>query len=64
MPLSIQAKTHPPLTIPVSCLGKEVVAVCDQIRTVDKTRLLKSAGNLSLKDLDGLDNGLREVLAL
>lgn len=64
VPLSTSAKARPPLTIEVTCLDKFVVAVCDQIRTVDKTRLIKSAGKLLLKDLDALDEGLREVLSL
>lgn len=41
-----------------------LTAVCDQIRTVDKSRLRNSAGQLSVKDLYTLDEGLRQVLAL
>ena len=50
--------------VPVSCLGKQVVAVCDQIRAVDKTRLIKEAGLLSRDDLEALDLGVRQVLSL
>jgi mRNA interferase MazF len=64
VPLSTSAKARPPITILVSCLGKQVVAVCDQIRTVDKTRLKKMAGVLSEKDLGALDDGLRQILCL
>ncbi len=64
IPLSTSAKAHPPITIAVSCLGKQVTAICDQIRTVDKSRLKKPAGHLSIKDLDELDEGLRQVLCL
>ncbi len=64
VPLSTAAKARPPITILVSCLGKQVTAVCDQIRTVDKSRLRNSAGRLSIKDLCALDEGLRQVLAL
>ncbi len=64
VPLSTKAKARPPVTISVSCMGKQVVAVCDQIRTVDKSRLRNSAGNLSMKDLHSLDDALRQVLAL
>ncbi len=64
IPLSTQAKARPPMTIEVSCLDKTVVAVCDQIRAVDKTRLTKPAGRLSMEDSDALDEGLREILAL
>ena len=64
VPLSTSAIARPPLTILVSCLNKEVTAVCDQIRTVDKSRLKKLAGSLSESDLNSLDDGLRQVLNL
>ncbi|MBA2708994.1 MAG: type II toxin-antitoxin system PemK/MazF family toxin [Tatlockia sp.] len=64
IPLSTQAKARPPLTIAVSCLNKEVTAVCDQIRTVDKSRLKNQAGTLSEKDMNSVDDGLRQVLCL
>jgi len=64
VPLSTSAKPRPPITIAVSCLGKQVTAVCDQIRTVDKSRLKNRAGNLSVKDINVLDDSLRQVLFL
>ncbi len=64
VPLSTAARPHPPIVIEVECLGKQVTAVCDQIRTVDKSRLVKSAGKLSISDLDNLNESLRQVLAL
>ena len=64
VPLSISAKARPPITISVSCLGKKVTAVCDQIRTVDKSRLKDQVGYLLAKDLNALDDGLRQVLSL
>jgi mRNA interferase MazF len=64
VPLSTAAVARPPITIPVTCLDQQVTAVCDQIRTVDKSRLRKTAGTLSAKDLNSLDDGLRQVLSL
>ncbi|MFI4919434.1 MAG: type II toxin-antitoxin system PemK/MazF family toxin [Legionellales bacterium] len=64
VPLSSSAKARPPITIAISCLGKQVTAVCDQIRTVDKGRLKSMAGNLSDKDLTALDDSLQQVLCL
>ncbi|MCX7120304.1 MAG: type II toxin-antitoxin system PemK/MazF family toxin [Gammaproteobacteria bacterium] len=64
VPLSTSAIVKPPVTVSVTCLDKKVVAVCDQIRTVDKTRLKKQAGSLSEKDLDVLDDSLKQVLSL
>ncbi|KTC65720.1 PemK-like protein; toxin of a toxin-antitoxin system (plasmid) [Legionella adelaidensis] len=64
VPLSTSAKARPPITISVSCLNKNVTAICDQIRTVDKSRLKGFIGPLSDKDLNALDEGLRQVLSL
>jgi len=64
VPLSTGGKPRPPLAVPVQCLKKEVIAVCDQIRAIDKTRLVKEAGKLSFKDLEAVDAGLRQVLSL
>lgn len=64
VPLSTSAKPRPPLNVPVACLGKEVVAVCDQIRTVDKTRLKEKASILSPSDQEKVDHGLRQLLCL
>jgi len=64
VPLSTEAKPRPPIAIPVDCLGRQAVAVCDQIRAVDKTRLLKLEGCLSPQDIDALDEGLKQVLSL
>lgn len=64
VPLSSVGISRPPLTVPVQCMGKQVVAVCDQIRAVDKSRLIDKAGSLTKEDLSELENGLRQVLAL
>ena len=57
-------KPRPPLTIGVKCLGKEAVAVCDQIRAVDKSRIQEKIGELAPDELLELENGLRQVLCL
>lgn len=64
VPLSTQAKLVPPITVAVNCLGKQVVAVCDQVRTVDKSRLVEPAGCLSFNDLTSLNDALRQVLCI
>ena len=64
VPLSTVGKPRPPIVVSVFCLEKQVVAVCDQIRAVDKTRLIKKAGSLSLEDMETLNFGLRQVLSL
>jgi mRNA interferase MazF len=64
VPLSSVGKPRPPLAIPVTCLGRKAVAVCDQIRAVDKTRLMEKAGEISREDLAEIEKGLRQVLVL
>ena len=64
VPLSTGPKARPPLTIQVKALDKTAVAVCDQIRAVDKSRLLNQVGKLSRDDMRCLEQGLREVLVL
>jgi mRNA interferase MazF len=64
IPLSSAGYPNPPLAIEVSCLGKKVVAVCDQIRAVDKSRIEEMADTLSQDDLNEIENGLRQVLCL
>lgn len=64
VPLSTAARLRPPIVINVICLGKKVAAICDQIRTVDKCRLSKLAGAISMNDMDTLDESLRQILSL
>jgi mRNA interferase MazF len=64
VPLSSAGKPRPPLAVLVNCLGKQVVAVCDQIRAVDKSRLIEKAGSITKDDLLELEKGLRQTLAL
>ena len=64
VPLSTVAKPRPPLIIPVKVTGRSAVAVCDQIRAVDKSRLINRAVTLSKTDMQEIDKGLRQVLVL
>ncbi|MCP4475611.1 MAG: type II toxin-antitoxin system PemK/MazF family toxin [Gammaproteobacteria bacterium] len=64
LPLSISAKPRPPLVVAVTCLNKQVSAICDQIRAVDKSRLVKLVDCLSQHDLNMLEESLRQILVL
>jgi len=63
VPLSSSAKALLPLTVEVTALGKKVVAVCDQIRAVDKSRLAKEDGALTSSDLEKVVEALKEVIS-
>lgn len=65
IPLSSSERLpRPPLTVQVTCMNKPAVAVCDQVRAVDKTRLVKHIGSLSRPDLAKIDSSLKQILSL
>lgn len=52
-----------PFRIPVSFGGKRGLILLDQVRTLDKTRLLKRLGSTSTKTLAATLDTLQEVFA-
>ena len=64
VPLSSSVAARAPIAVSVDCLGKPFTAVCDQVRTLNKSLLTKLAGQLSLDDMNAVDDGLRQVLSL
>jgi mRNA-degrading endonuclease toxin of MazEF toxin-antitoxin module len=45
-------------------MGREVLAVCDQIRAVDKARLLDWVEQIETDSLKAIDLAIQQVLAL
>jgi mRNA interferase MazF len=45
-------------------MGRNVVAVCDQIRAVDKNRLAQWIEEMGKEDLEAISKALNQVLAL
>ncbi len=64
VPLSTSAQPRPPIVVATPSAGADSVAVCDQIRTVDKTRLISLIGSLTPADLRAVGQGVRHVLGL
>lgn len=64
IPLSSSGKPRPPVAIEVQCLGRKAIAVIDQIRAIDKTRLIEQAGNISKDDLKKIDEALKVIIGL
>ena len=64
VPLSTAAKPHPPITLSVSCNGKRVVAVVDQIRAVAKHRLIDKLDTISEPDMDALSQAVATILEI
>ncbi len=59
--LSSTARAYPPVAIAVPSAGSTSVALCYQLRTIDKTRLGKYMGELSAADMTLLEAGVRQV---
>jgi mRNA interferase MazF len=64
VPLSTGPAPHPPIVVATPSAGIGSVAVCDQLRAVDKTRLTRMAGVLSREDMRAVEDGVRAVLQL
>ncbi len=64
VPLSSSAQPRPPIVVAVPSAGPGSVAVCDQVRAVDKARLVERIGELSNADLLSLSSGVKQVLGL
>ena len=64
VPLSTGPEPRPPIVVATPSAGRGVVAVCDQIRAVDKSRLTRRAGRVAATDLHAVEHGLRTVLEL
>lgn len=64
VPLSTGPRPQPPIVVAASSAGPGSVAVCDQIRALDKTRLTRRVGQLSSGDLDAVETALRRVIEL
>src|SRR5262245_37624308 len=64
VPLSTGPAPRPPIVVATPSAGSESVAVCDQLRAVDKRRLTRPSGRLSTTDLHSIEEGVRGVLEL
>lgn len=64
IPLSTQAKEIPYLSIKVMLNNVSGCAVLDQIRAIDKSRLIQIEGSLTTDEMNLIDKGLRKILVL
>lgn len=64
IPLSSKKTVIAPITVQVSCLKKQGIAVIDQIRAVDKTRLVKFIETLPDHEITEIEQALRQILVL
>jgi mRNA interferase MazF len=64
VPLSTGPQPRPPIVVATPSAGATSVAVCDQVRAVDKRRLTQNQGRLSAVDLRSVEESLRRILEL
>jgi mRNA-degrading endonuclease toxin of MazEF toxin-antitoxin module len=64
VPLSTGPVPHPPIVVAAPSAGERSAAICDQVRAVDKARLVRLAGVLTSHDMRTIENGVRRVLEL
>ncbi len=64
VPMSTGPTPRPPIVVATASVGADSVAVCDQVRAVDKSRLIRKDGLLTSADLRAVENGVRAVLGL
>jgi mRNA interferase MazF len=60
-PMTSQSKRYP-TRVEVNHNDKEGWIVIDQIRTIDKTRIIKILDKLSTKEIDNVKSVIRETL--
>ena len=64
VPLSTGPVPRPPIVVSTPSAGPNSVAVCDQLRAVDKRRLAHISVRLSGADLRIIDESVRRILEL
>lgn len=65
VPLTSSPRALAPLVVPVPSAGRaNSMALCHQIRTIDKTRMGKLLGTLSPEDMAVVEDGVRRVHGL
>ena len=65
VPLTSSPRALAPLIVPVPSAGRaNSMALCHQIRTIDKTRIGRLLGTLSPEDMAVVEDGVRRVHGL
>lgn len=64
VPLSSTARASAPISVAVPSAGENSVALCYQLRTIDKSRVLKLVGEINAKDMAEIEAAVKQVYGL
>ena len=64
VPLSSKQQPRLPLVVPTPSVGRDAVAICDQMRAVDRTRLRSVLGTLHPEEIKAIEDAVRSILRL
>ncbi|MBI4323783.1 MAG: type II toxin-antitoxin system PemK/MazF family toxin [Chloroflexi bacterium] len=64
VPFSTSAKPHPPISVSVTCEGRPVVAIIDQIRAVGRHRLKSRIESAPRDTIRAVKDALIKILEL
>jgi mRNA interferase MazF len=64
VPLSTGPRAQQPIVVEMTSAGNRSVAICDQLRAVDKKRLTRQHGLISAADMQALEAAIRKILQL
>jgi mRNA interferase MazF len=64
VPLSTAPRAYPPISVPITAMGRPSIAKCDQVRAVDKSRLSRRSGVTATDDLQAVESAVRQILGL
>ena len=64
VPLSSSPRFAAPIVVPVRSLGETSVAICDQLRAVDKRKIERSLGAITDAELALIEESVKAVFGL
>ena len=64
VPLSSSPSTAEPIVVAIPSLGSNSVALCDQLRAVDKKKIFKEIGKITNVELTFIESSVKAVFGL
>jgi mRNA interferase MazF len=64
IPLSTSPKVAEPIVIPIKSIGPQTVAICDQLRAVDKRKIDREVGAVTDDELALVERSVKAIFGL